>query len=633
MDRAVQRRYSRPVLPRILRQPPLRCLRRVSSGWALGVALGCTPAPDVHPAPALATTPAPHSVTTNVGLPTTGVAANTATTETAATALPLAALIVSPGSRTTKGRAGVVASVEVNATRAGVDVLERGGNAVDAAVAVAYALAVTHPSAGNLGGGGFMLVKSPGQPAVAVDFREQAPRSVTQANFQKMLDRRGRGVGASGLPGSVAGYNLALDRWGTRPLAELIAPALRLAEAGHALGERQALVLSWAWPELRKQAEVATIFGRRGRPLAAGELVRQPALGETLRRIAAEGNAGFYTGAFARGLVAFTSNTDWPVSADELSSYDARVREPLRTRYHDLLVETAPPPSAGGVAVVTMLALLEHEHAERTPHDSVAGLHLFTEVAKRAHAERRFGVPDPFTTPGYDQERLLARWRNPDTWLVPFPISPDHATPASQLHPLYASAMRELDDTTHFSVVDKDGMIVSCTTTLSGSFGARYMVPNTGVFMNNSLGAFSTAGANVLAPGRRMTSSMAPTIVTDADGPVLVLGSPGGDTIANTVVSVLQSLVDDHLPLDRAVDLPRIHHGFVPDAIRTERLRPLPPATRQGLEALGHAFTQPVRTIGDANNLARTLAGWEGYSDPREGGAALAVPNRVGPSP
>lgn len=542
-------------------------------------------------------------------------------------------LIVSPGSRTVRGRFGVVTSVEANATRAAVKVLEAGGNAVDAAVALGYALSVTHPSAGNLGGGGFMLVKPVGQPAVALDFREQAPLSVTPNNFQAMLDRRGRGVGASGLPGSVAGYNLARDRWGSKPLSELLASAIELAEVGHALGERQALVLSWAWPELRREPQASAIFGRGGRPLGRGAWVRQAALGKTLRAIATASNAGFYEGPFAKALVTFTAGTAWPMTAEELRAYDARIREPLRTVYRGLLVETAPPPSAGGAAVVTLLGILEHEHAEQFTPDSAQGLHLFTEAAKRAHAERRFGVPDPVTTLGYDQARLLARWRDPDVWLAPFPISARQVTPAAQLHPLYETALRELDDTTHFSVVDSDGMVVSCTTTLSGSFGARYMVPDSGVFMNNSLGAFSTAGANTLAPGRRMTSSMSPTIVTDASGPVLVLGSPGGDTIPNTVVTVLRRLADYHEPLDAAVDAPRIHHGFVPDAIRTERLRPLSAHLEQSLSRLGHQFTPPARTIGDANNLARTSAGWEGYSDPREGGLALAAKMGVGSSP
>lgn len=542
-------------------------------------------------------------------------------------------LRIPPGTHTAKANSGLVTSVEAHATRAGVEVLASGGNAVDAAIAVAHALAVTHPSAGNLGGGGFMLVKPVGQSAQAVDFREQAPLSVTPSSFRAMLDRRGRGLGASGIPGSVAGYALAHQRWGTKPFSELLAPAIRLADEGHALGERQALVLSWAWPELRREPEIAATFGRRGRPLEAGHWLRQPALARTLRAIATRGAAGFYKGDFARSLVQFTQGSQWPMTAAELEAYDARVRAPLHTTYRDLYVETAPPPSAGGVAVISLLAILERERAELLAPGSPQELHVFTEAAKRAHAERRFGVADPATNPGYDPLKLLSRWADANTWLAPFPIHRDRVTPAASLHPLYSSALRELDDTTHFSVIDADGMIVSCTTTLSGSFGARYVVPGTGVFMNNSLGAFSTAGANVLAPGRRMTSSMAPTIVSDDAGPVLVLGSPGGDTIPNTVVSVLRLITDHHYPLDRAVDAPRIHHGFVPDAIRSERLRPLPKTTRDALERLGHVFTPATRTIGDANNLARTHSGWEGYADPREGGLALGVRSLVGPSP
>lgn len=546
---------------------------------------------------------------------------------------PLTTLTVTAGTRTARGRFGVVTSVEAHATRVGVEILEAGGNAVDAAVAVAYALAVTHPSAGNIGGGGFMLVKPVGEPAVAVNFREQAPLSINQRNFDAVIARRGRGIGASGLPGSVAGYNLAARRWGTRPLRELIAPAIRLAQAGHPLGERQALVLGWSWPELQRDPQVAPIFGRRGKPLASGEHLRQPALARILEEIGSRGDAGFYAGKFAESFVRLTANTQWPVTPDELANYEARVATPLSTNYRHLHVETAPPPSAGGVAVVSLLALLERERAHLLEPGSAMSLHVFAEAAKRAHAERRFGVADPATNPNYDPLALLTRWRNPDTWLTPFPISRKHATPAASLHPLYESAVRELDHTTHFSVVDRDGMIVSCTTTLSGSFGARYMVPDTGVFMNNSVGAFSTAGLNVLAPGRRMTSSMTPTIVSDAAGPVMVLGSPGGDTIPNTVVSVLRLIADHQWPLDKSVDQPRIHHGFVPDAIRTERQRPIPQAVRQALVQLGHTLAPPTRTIGDANNLARTPLGWEGYADPREGGLALAASLGVGPSP
>ena len=247
----------------------------------------------------------------------------------------------------------------------------------------------------------------------------------------------------------------------------------------------------------------------------------------------------------------------------------------LRTRYRDLLVETAAPPSAGAVAVVQMLAMLEHEKAWSLPVESAAHLHLFAEVAKRAHAERRFSVVDPDSVADYDHRARLSRWRDPLTWLVPHPIDRQRSTNAAKLHRLYSMAVEELNNTTHFSVVDRDGNSVTCTTTLSAGFGAKYVVPGTGVVMNNSVGAFGTVGQDVLQPGRRMTSSMAPTLVSDNTGPVLLLGSPGGDTIPNTVVQVLRNLVDYNMPLDQAIEQPRIHHGFVPDAIRTERLRPI----------------------------------------------------------
>jgi gamma-glutamyltranspeptidase / glutathione hydrolase len=536
----------------------------------------------------------------------------------------LRSLSIKPGTKTVKSTWGVVSSVETHATNVGVAVLQAGGNAVDAAVAVGYALAVTHPSAGNLGGGGFLTVHFVGRATETLEFREQAPISVTQPAFDAMIERKGRGLGASGIPGTVAGLNFARARWGTKSLAELIRPAIRLARDGVPLGERQALVLSWAWPHLKQDPYLDATFGAEGQPLQRGDIVHQPLLASTLEAIANFGDPGFYSGTFAQQLVRLTSRTDIPIAASELSRYEPRLRAPLSVVYRDLLVETTPPPSAGGVAVVQLLSMLDQEHAYTSRADSPQELHLFAEAAKRAHAERRFNVVDPFGLAEYDDAELRRRWSSADTWLKPFPISRTQVTAASSLSPFYAAASEELNDTTHFSVVDSSGNVASCTTTLSGSFGARYVVPGTGVIMNNSLGAFSTVGANTLKPGRRMTSSMAPTLVSDRDGPVLVLGSPGGDTIANTIVSVFRRVVDHGQPLDIAVDAPRIHHGFVPDALRSERLRPISPALRHGLEQMGHQFTTPSRTIGDANNLARTSHGWEGYSDPREGGRAAA---------
>ena len=517
----------------------------------------------------------------------------------------------------------MVTSVEAHATRVGVELLEAGGNAIDAAVGVAFALAVTHPSAGNIGGGGFMLVRMREQRTVAVDFREQAPQGLTQPKFDQMIRERARGPAASGVPGSVSGLLRAHERWGRLDRARVLAPAIRLAREGHVLGERQGLVLGWAWPLLRRDASAAAIFGRNGRALRRGERLVQADLAKTLQRIAEQGSDGFYRGPTAAAFEKLAHRGGMLRSAD-LAGYQAKWREPLVTNYRGYTVEVMSPPSAGGVAVVQMLAMLQAEDAHRWEAGSVQALHWFAEVAKRAHAERRFHVVDPDSVERYDTKARLETWRSPQRWLGPFPISAERVTAASDLHPLYEAAMAELDNTTHFSVVDAEGNAVSCTTTLSGSFGAKYVLPGTGVVMNNSVGAFGTVGEDVPKPGRRMTSSMSPTLLLEGQRLVALLGSPGGDTIPNTVVQVLTNLVDHSMPLAQAIAAPRVHHGFVPDAIRYERLRPPDASTLQALRRLGHHLAPPRRTIGDANNILLTPDGFMlGVADAREGGLAL----------
>ncbi len=532
------------------------------------------------------------------------------------------------GKHVAESKYGMVTSVEEHATRAGVAMLEAGGNAVDAAVAVAYALAVTHPSAGNIGGGGFMLIKFAGKDTMAIDFREQAPRALTQTGFDAMITNRAMEPRASGIPGSVAGLNLALDRFGRLERRKVLAPAISLARGGHALGKRQATVLGWAFPLLKRDRGALGVFARGKRPLQAGELLVQPKLANTLERIAEQGNAGFYSGTTAKVMSEYMSQHGGWITEEDLAQYAAKERKPLHLTYRGFDVDVMAPPSAGGVAVVQMLEMLEALKAYEYRPGSVEGLHLFAEVAKRAHAERRFHVVDPDSVPDYDANARRARWHDPQTWLGPFPIRTDRVTAASELHPLYAAAMKELDNTTHFSTADAAGNVVSCTTTLSGSFGAKYVIADLGLVMNNSVGAFGTVGDDVPKPGRRMTSSMSPTIVSRDGKAVLALGSPGGDTIPNTVVQVLRNLVDAQMPLDEAIDAPRIHHGFVPDAIRTERLRPLDERVRAGLAALGHQFDGTRLTIGDANDLLIQGGVAYGYADPREGGLALG-PNQI----
>jgi gamma-glutamyltranspeptidase / glutathione hydrolase len=528
------------------------------------------------------------------------------------------------GKRSTTSRRGMVVAVEAHASKAGVAILEAGGNAADAAVAVAYALAVTHPSAGNVGGGGMALVKVNGHGATCIEFRERAPLGVNQAAFDRMIAQGARGPAAVGVPGTVAGLDTLHDRFGRLPREQVMAPAIELARSGHRIGARQARVLGWAWPTLARDPEAKRIFGRGGRPLPEGALLTQVDLARTLERIAGEGAAGFYKGATASALLE-ALRPGGIIEAGDLEGYQASVRRPLTFEYRGYTLHTAPPPSAGGIAVAQMLLWREHARAYEHPWLSTEGLHLFAEIARRAHATRRFAVVDPDTAlasaPSLDT--LLDIGRVETSYP---PIDRKQATPSSAVSPLYQDAVRELENTTHFGVVDAEGMAVSLTTTLSASYGARFVAPGLGVVLNNALAAFGTVGEDVPAPGRRMTTSMAPTLIVQGDDAIAVLGSPGGDTIPNTVVRLVMGLVDEGLPLEDVVDAPRMHHGFVPDALRFEGERPVPTSIVAELARRGHTISSKRLTIGDANVIVVDANGAHGYADPREGGLA------VGPS-
>jgi gamma-glutamyltranspeptidase/glutathione hydrolase len=525
----------------------------------------------------------------------------------------------------------MVVSVEPHATQAGVDILERGGNAMDAAVAVGFALAVTHPNAGNLGGGGFLLYRPRNGKTVAIDFREKAPRAVTQARFDAMIRAKAVGPAAAGVPGTVAGLDLALSQFGTLPRTEVLARAIELARKGFPLGAYQAKTIEWAWPALGSDPAARRIFGDHGKPKRAGDLLVQPELAGTLERIRDQGDSGFYAGETAAAISALSARGGM-ITGEDLAAYRAVLREPLRTAYRGFTVELAPPPSAGGVAVAIMLGLFETLEPEPLPSLGPDELHLFAEIARRAHAIRRFDVVDPDSVPGYDAARKRAEWLDVKRlYAATPPIDPAHATPSAKVHPLYGAAMQELEHTTHFSVADREGNVVSCTTTLSANFGAKVVAA--GVVLNDSLAAFGTVGANVLAPERRMTSSMSPAIVTSGGAPVLVLGSPGGDTIPNTVVRVLRNLVDYGMTIDRAVDAPRVHHGFVPDEIRYESSRPPPAKALTELRHRGHRVSAKTAAMGDANSILLENGIAYGYADPREGGLALGPRSQPSPRP
>lgn len=532
------------------------------------------------------------------------------------------------GKLAARGEAGMVTSVESHATRIGADILRRGGNAVDAAVAVAYALAVTHPSAGNIGGGGFLLVRLANGETHIVDFRETAPAlGATTEKVMAMLDRDGGiGLRSAGVPGTVAGLSLALEKFGTMKLADLISPAQKLAEKGFKLGSRQAQTVAWNWNKLKYDPAASAIWGHNKKPLVEGDTVKQKDLAHTLSLIAQQGPKAFYEGPIAQAIDAAMQKGGGYVLAKDLADYRAKLRKPLHFSYRGFDVDTAPPPSMGGIAFALIMRTLERLHAYEKPAQSADAIHLFVEASRRAYAERRLvGVDPEFAPP--ELETTLAKFltgayiatRKP-------PIDLTKATPSADISVAPAET-KESPETTHFSVVDAQGNAVSCTYTLSAGFGSKIVIPKTGILLGNALGGFSKDGPNAVAPGKRMATSMTPTIVTQNGKLVLVLGSPGGDTIPNTVAQVMRNLVDWGMTIDDAVNTTRVHHQFMPDKLRVEKQRPLPKKVLADLTKRGHSIEPNGLAQGDANDILVDAASGVayGFADPREGGASEGI--------
>ena len=601
----------------------------VAAGLA---ASACEPAPPVTP-------PRPSASPSSSPAPTPGA---TTTADTTAGAAPTATAVASVdpyppppppdppiqlkggGKNAARGTLGMVTTVEPNATRVGVEVLRKGGNAIDAAVAVTYALAVTHPSAGNIGGGGFMIIRLKTGEVHALDFREIAPTNVTTEKVLKEIADGAEGYPSTTVPGTVAGMSLALEKFGTRPLAELVAPAVLLAK-GHKLGPRQALALGWAWKKLKRDPFAAVVWGRGDKPLEQGALVKQPDLARSLELIGKEGPKAFYEGTIAEAIEKVMKKHGGLVTRDDLKAYRAKLRAPLRFAYRGFTVDTMPPPSMGGVALAEIMLTLERQHAEKAPVDSGESLHLFVEAARRAYVDRRKVGADPDfqTTDLLAQVKTFLSGAHLETRKPP--IDRDKATPSAQI-PDGPGADIESPQTTHFSITDGEGNAVSCTTTLSAGFGAKVVIPGTGILLANSLGAFSEKGVNTVEKGKRPASSMSPAIVTQGGALKLVLGSPGGDTIPNTVAQVLRNAVDYGMTVDEAVSHGRIHHQYLPDQIRVEKLNQPPKAALADLQKRGHAVRLENIPIGHANVILVDGEGtfW-GVADQREGGKALGL--------
>ena len=527
-----------------------------------------------------------------------------------------------------QGRFGVVTSVEEHATRAGVQILEAGGNAVDAAVATALALAVTHPSAGNLGGGGFLLAKMDSE-VDAIDFREDAPRALTKEAFWGMIRAGAKGPRAVGVPGTVYGLHLAHERNGRLPWADVVAPAYKLARQGFRLGLRQAQTLLWAQNEFMSDPIARETF-YQNKPWLGVQIV-QPRLALALERIANEGRRGFYEGETARDLVASLGEKGL-ITLEDLAGYEAKIREPLFFDFYDLRVITMPPPSAGGVALTQNLLMLQALDVAQLDKHGGRRVHLIAEAGRRSQVERQLFVVAPDSLSPEEQVAQRARALDPMTWLADHPISPFSQTLSSSLHPAYRRALSELPHTTHLSVTDKDGNAVSCTVTLSGSFGARIMTRETGIVLNNSVASFSSMGENTPAPAQRTTSSMAPTLALLGPNHLLVLGSPGGNTIPDTITQTLLQVGLDDEPLAEAVKKPRVHQGFAPQYLQMERYAPLPASVQKQLRQMGHEIRFSRNTMGDANIAAYSSGMSYAVADRREGGLALAATDPEGQS-
>jgi len=532
---------------------------------------------------------------------------------------------------------GMVASQEKRATQIGVKILRGGGNAIDAAVAIGFALAVTYPQAGNVGGGGFMLVHlTDRHETVAIDYREAAPQATTRDVFlddKGQADpRKSRDSGlAIGVPGTVAGLWLAHQRYGSGRLtfAQLVEPAIRLARDGFAVEDELADSLPRAQPRLVRWPSSAKIFLKPdGVALGDGDLLVQPELAATLELIARTGPPGFYEGPVAEKIVASVRGAGGRMTMDDLKDYRAIVRVPMTGRYRGYQILSMPPPSSGGVHLIEMLNVLEGYDLGALGDQSPATLHLMIEAMKRAYADRAefMGDPDMVSMP---IERLTSKTYAAE---LRAGIDPDRTRPSREIHAGHP-VPAEGQHTTHFSVVDQDGNAVSNTYTLNLNYGVGLVADGTGMLLNDELddfaakpdapNAFGLVGgaANAPGPGKRPLSSMTPTIVMRDGKPFIVTGSPGGSTIITTVLQVITAVIDFKQTIADAVAAPRIHHQWLPDQVMAEAS--VPADTIRALEARGHAVA--VRSKwGSANSILSTPDGLIGAADPRTRGALAA---------
>ena len=524
------------------------------------------------------------------------------------------------------GATAMVASNSELASAAGREILQAGGNAMDAAVAVGFALAVTYPVAGNVGGGGFMVIRMADGRTASIDYREVAPRAASRDMY---LDAKGNptmesivGYKASGVPGAVAGMAEALRRYGTMSLAQVMAPAIRLARDGFDVDSTLHLSLASSAAYLRR-FDARDVFYRDGAPLPAGTRFRQPALARTLQAIADRGPDAFYRGWVADSLVAAMQRGGGLITREDLAAYRPLWRTPIRSTYRGYTMFSMPPSSSGGIVVAEALNILEALGDTLPTWGTPAHAHWLASAYQRAFIDRNSTLGDPAFVDvpmarltSKDYARTLARTIDPQRATR---TPPDGAQVTDGMH------------TTHYSVVDDKGNAVATTTTLNNGYGSAVYLANVGFFMNDEMDDFAAAPgrpnmfglvqgeANAIAPGKRMLSAMSPTIVLDPAGELfLVVGAAGGPRIITATSQVIMNVIDHRMSLADAMRAPRLHHQALPDTLMVETAG-LAPATEAALQRMGHGIRY-LGGLANVNAVMRVRGGWEGVSEPRMSG-------------
>lgn len=534
------------------------------------------------------------------------------------------------GRMAVRGENGAVASSSAIASEVGVKILKDGGNAVDAAVATALAMAVTWPTAGNIGGGGFLVYHGADGHATTFDFREKAPLASTKTMY---LDDEGNVIDNSnhesilavGVPGTVAGLALAHERLGSMDWEDLVEPAIRLASRGIPISWKLHDDFEGRMPRFEKYASSKKIFSKPdGSLYQPGDTWRQPDLAATLRRIQKDGHDGFYRGKTADLIADYMAANDGLITREDLAKYQAVEREPIRGTYRDYEIVSMPPPSSGGVTMVEMLNILEGYDLAEIGHNSALYLHLLTESMRRAYANRANYLGDPDFNENMPLEKLMSKEYAAE---LRDSISMEAK---SESDPALFAARYESEETTHFSVADGDGNMVSLTYTLEWGYGSHIVVEGAGFLLNNEMGDFNArpgvtdengwigTEANQIRPEQRMLSSMSPTIVAKDGVPVFATGTPGGKTIINTTMQTILNVIDHGMTIAESIEAPRIHHQWLPDITRFEG-RGFSPDTLKLYQEYGHTIREG-RYIGSAMGI---------YRDPESGVLSGAADSRA----